>query len=141
MAAFVDTNVAVYVYDHGSADRRARAVELFRSPPDRLVVSTQVLSEFYWTVTRKLDPPLAVDRALAALRELAALPVVAVDRELVLSAVDTATRQQLALWDALIVEAAVRGGCQRLLTEDLDHGQEIRGVVVENPFRPASRPG
>ncbi len=65
----------------------------------------------------------------------------AVDRELVLSAVDTATRQQLALWDALIVEAAVRGGCQRLFTEDLNHGQEIRGVVVENPFRPASRPG
>jgi predicted nucleic acid-binding protein len=62
---------------------------------------------------------------------------VAVDRELVLSAVDTATRYQLALWDALIVEAAARAGCERLLTEDLNHGQEIRGVRIENPFRPA----
>lgn len=135
MAAFVDTNVAVYVHDHGSPERRARAVELFESPPDRLVVSTQVLSEFYWTVTRKLDPPLAEDRALEALRELAVLPVVAVDRELVLAAVETANRHRLALGDALVVEAAARGGCDRLLTEDLDDGQEIRGVTVENPFR------
>ncbi len=135
MAAFVDTNVAVYVHDHGEPAKRARAVELFTSPPDRLVVSTQVLSEFYWAVTRKLDPPLAAAPAGEALAELAALPVVAVDRALVLSAVDTATHHQLALWDALIVEAAVRGGCERLLTEDLNAGQEIRGVVVENPFR------
>lgn len=138
MAAFVDTNLAVYVHDHGSPEKRKRAVELFEAPPDRLVVSTQVLSEFYWAVTRKLDPPLPEDRAREALHELAALPVVALDRELVLSAVDTARRHQLALWDALIVEAAARSGCERLLTEDLNAGQEIRGVVVENPFRPAS---
>lgn len=137
MAAFIDTNVAVYVLDHGSPEKRMQAAELFASPPDRLVVSTQVLSEFYWTVTRKLEPPLADDRAREALRELAALPVVAVDRELVLAAVDTSSRHQLALWDALIVEAAVRGGCERLLTEDLNDGQEIRGILVENPFRPA----
>jgi predicted nucleic acid-binding protein len=135
LAAFVDTNVAVYVHDHGSPEKRTRAVQLFASPPDRLVVSTQVLSEFYWTVTRKLDPPLREDLALEALRQLGSLPVVAVDRDLVLSAADTATRHQLALWDALIVEAAVRAGCERLLTEDLNDGQEIRGVLVENPFR------
>jgi predicted nucleic acid-binding protein len=135
MAAFVDTNVAVYVHDHGSPKKRRRAAELFAQPPDRLVVSTQVLSEFYWAVTRKLDPPLRDDLALEALRALGALPVVAMDRELVLSAVDTATRHRLALWDALIVEAAARSGCERLFTEDLNDGQEIRGVLVENPFR------
>jgi predicted nucleic acid-binding protein len=61
--------------------------------------------------------------------------VVPFDRSLVLAAVSTADRHQLALWDALIVEAAVAGGCDRLLTEDLNHGQTIRGVQVENPFR------
>lgn len=134
MAAFVDTNVAVYVHDHGSPEKRARAAELFVAPPDRLFVSTQVLSEFYWTVTRKLDPPLSVDLAREALEQLAALPVVTVDRALVLKAVGTADRHQLALWDALIVEAAVASGCDRLFTDDLNHGQEIRGVRVENPF-------
>lgn len=135
MAAFVDTNVAVYAHDHGSPEKRERAIGLFTSPPDRLVVSTQVLSEFYWTVTRKLDPPLPGEVATAALHELSVLPVVAVDRALVLAAVRTADRHQLALWDALIVEAAAASGCERLLTEDLSHGQTIRGVLVENPFR------
>lgn len=135
MAAFLDTNVVVYVHDHGSPDKRRRAIELLESPPDRLVVSTQVLSEFYWTVTRKLAPPLAPEAALEATKELGALGVVTLDRPLVLSAIETAQRHQLALWDAMIVEAASRSGCERLLTEDLNHGQEIRGVRIDNPFR------
>ena len=99
------------------------------------MVSTQVLSELYWTVTRKLDPPLAPETTLEATTELGALAVVTVDRELVLGAIRTAQRHQLALWDALIVEAAARGGCDRLLTEDLGDGRVIRGVRIENPFR------
>lgn len=134
MATFLDTNVVVYAHDHGSEDKRRLAVALLRSPSDRLVLSSQVLSEFYWTVTRKLDPPLAEAEAGEATRQLATLPLVAVDRSLVLSAIDTATHHQIALWDALIIEAAVRGGCDRLLTEDLNDGQDIRGVRIENPF-------
>jgi predicted nucleic acid-binding protein len=110
-------------------------MELLASYPGQLVVSTQVLSEFYWTVTRKLDPPLSADVAAEATRRLGALRVVSVDRDLVLSAIDSAAQNRLALWDALIVVAAVRAACDTLLTEDLNHGQEIRGVRIENPFR------
>ena len=60
--------------------------------------------------------------------------MVATDRRLVLEALDTAADSNLSLWDALIVEAAVRGGCDELYTEDLDAGQVIRGVTVVNPF-------
>ena len=66
MAAFVDTNVAVYVFDRGAGHKRVRAVQLLESLSEQLVVSTQVLSEFYWTVTRKLLPPLAVEPAREA---------------------------------------------------------------------------
>jgi predicted nucleic acid-binding protein len=134
VAAFVDTNVAVYVFDHGDERKRRQAVELLESFPDQLVVSTQVLAEFYWTVTRKLAPPLAPALAEEATKQLAALRVVAVDRDLVLAAIDTAEQHRFALWDAMIVEAAARGGCDRLFTEDLQAGQEIRGVRIENPF-------
>lgn len=135
MATFVDTNVVVYAYDHGSPGKRQRATELLRSPDDDLVISTQVLSEFYWVATRKLAPPLEPTEACRATHLLASLPVVTLDRDLVLSAVDTAHDHRLALWDAMIVEAAVRGGCDRLATEDLGHGQVIRGIRVEDPFR------
>lgn len=110
------------------------AVALLSDPPDRLVISTQVLSEFYWTVTRKLRPPLPDSAAAEATRHLAALPLVTIDGEIILSAIDTAQHHQLALWDAMIVEAAVRSGCDRLLTEDLTDGQEIRGILIANPF-------
>jgi predicted nucleic acid-binding protein len=41
---------------------------------------------------------------------------------------------QLSYWDALIVAAAERGGCDRLLTEDLQHGQRLGALTVVNPF-------
>lgn len=69
-----------------------------------------------------------------ATRALATLPVVATDRRLVLDALDTAAESQLSLWDAIIVEAAIRGGCDELYTEDLNAGQAIKGVTVVNPF-------
>lgn len=137
MAAFLDTNVAVYAHDHGSGSKRRLAVQLLRSPPDRLVVSTQVLSEFYWTVTRKLEPPLPALQASEATRQLSALSVVAVDRGLVLAAIDIATDHRITLWDAMIIEAARRGGCDRVLTEDLNDGQTIHGILIENPFGPS----
>lgn len=40
----------------------------------------------------------------------------------------------LHFWDALIVASAHRAGCQHLLTEDLQDGQEFDGVRVLNPF-------
>ena len=84
--------------------------------------------------TRKLKPPLSEERAARAVRGIAKLGVVGVDVPLVLAAVDTSRTVQLSLWDALIVEAASRAGCERVLSEDLNAGQVIRGVRIENPF-------
>jgi predicted nucleic acid-binding protein len=67
-------------------------------------------------------------------RSLAKLPVVGIDADLVLSAIDTSREAKISLWDSLIIEAARQAGCERVLTEDLTHGQVIRGVRVENPF-------
>jgi predicted nucleic acid-binding protein len=41
----------------------------------------------------------------------------------------------LSCWDALIVAAARIAGCEHLLTEDLQHGSELDGLRVVNPFR------
>jgi len=38
------------------------------------------------------------------------------------------------VWDALIIEAERTGGCRRVLSEDLNSGQDFDGVVVENTF-------
>jgi predicted nucleic acid-binding protein len=133
---FLDSNVLVYSVDESPAEKAKhdRAVEVLSTQPDSLVVSTQVLQEFYVVTTRKLKPPLSAERAARAVRGIAKLDVVAIDTQLVLSAIDTSHDAQLSLWDALIIEAASRAGCDRVLSEDLDEGQVIRGVTIHNPF-------
>ena len=62
------------------------------------------------------------------------MPVVAVDLPLVRSAVDASQRYGISYWDALIIAAAERAGCTRILSEDLNSGQIYNGVPVFNPF-------
>lgn len=136
---FVDTNVFVYAADESPEEQHKHEVAsaLLATDPDDLVISTQVLQEFYVAVTRKLRIPLPEERAASAVRGMAKLEVVQVDVSLVLTAVDTSRVVRISLWDALMIEAARQAGCRRILTEDLSHGQMIRDVIVENPFRPA----
>ena len=133
---FLDSNVLVYSVDESPAEKskHEQAVELLSAQPENLVVSTQVLQEFYVVTTRKLKSPLSEELAARAVRGIAKLDVVGVDVPLVLSAVDTSRTAQVSLWDALIIEAASRAGCERVLSEDLNAGQVIRGVRIENPF-------
>ena len=134
--AFVDTNVLVYTVDIASPNKRDRARDVLAdADPRDLVVSSQVLAEFYFVVTRKLARPMDEREAGAAVGELAKLFVVPVDAALVQSATELSREARLSLWDAMIVEAAVLGGCPRILSEDLADGTSIRGVAVENPFR------
>jgi predicted nucleic acid-binding protein len=132
--AFLDTNVVVYAFDQAAPEKREKAIRILESG-DRLVVSTQVLLESWWVLTRKLGVPLTESEAAEVIEQLCLLPVVATDSELVLRAIQTSTRAQLALWDALIVEAARTAGCEEILTEDLQHGQDFGGIVVVDPFR------
>jgi predicted nucleic acid-binding protein len=136
--AFLDTNVVVYAADESPAERAKHdsAVELLARDPEHLVLSTQVLHEFYHAVTCRLEKPLDPPTAAAATHALTKLDVVGSDAELVLAAIDTSQSAQISIWDALIIEAARRAGCDRVLSEDLADGQTIRGVRIENPFRP-----
>jgi predicted nucleic acid-binding protein len=134
--SFIDSNVVVYSADTNPGERAKHetAVGLLASEPDDLVISTQVLQEFYVVVTRKLAYPLDTERAAQALRGLAKLDVVGVDVPLVMAAAETSRTAKLSLWDALIIEAARQAGCARVYSEDMSDGQVIRGVRVENPF-------
>lgn len=133
--AFIDTNVLVYAVDDADPAKRDRAREVLGDSADQLVLSAQVLSEFYVVVTRKLADPLGEEEAADAVRSLARLPVVVADAELVMAAVALSRQAQISFWDAQIVAAAAVAGCDRVMTEDLSHGAELSSVRVENPFR------
>ncbi len=133
MSTFLDTNVVVYAFDGADPIKKAQAVSILEAG-DRLVVSTQVLLETWWVLTRRLAQPLSEDRASTVIDTLAQLPVVNADAELVRRAIRTSRNAGIAVWDAMIIEAARSAGCDRVLSEDLQHGQDFDGLVVMNPF-------
>jgi len=131
---FFDTNVLVYADDRGAGKKTFVAQALIADAlrANRGVVSTQVLQEFFVITTRKLGVPAEAARRKVEL--LAGFDVVVVQLELILGGIDLHRLHGLSFWDALVVRAASTAGCARLLTEDLQHGQVIDGVRVENPF-------
>jgi predicted nucleic acid-binding protein len=131
---FVDTNVFVYVDDASAGTKRDKAraalAPLIRSR--RAVISTQVMQEYFAVATKKLR--MSPERARWRVEALGRLDVVVVRPELILGAIDLHRLHSLSLWDALVLRCASAGGCSRVLTEDLSHGQTIDGVRIENPF-------
>lgn len=136
MTTFMDTNVLVCARQADETVKQPVAAgwlaHLWDSNQGR--VSTQVLNEYYVTVTRKLDPPVTVADARADVADLAGWEPVGIDGDLVAAAWEIEDRYGLHFWDALVVAAAQAAGCDTLLTEDLQDGQDLDGVVVVNPF-------
>ncbi len=134
--SFFDTNVLVYMYDDDEPEKKSRALAVFEEEiqAGRAALSTQVLQEFYVNAVRKLRTPLSQERAEARVRDFSSLSLIRVDASLILAAIARSRLMQFSFWDALIIEAALAAGADRLLTEDLQHGQVIDGMRVENPF-------
>lgn len=134
---FVDSNVLVYSRDADAGVKREKAAawleHLWRYRSGRL--SVQVLQEFYVTATRKLQKALAPDLARAEVRNLMAWDPIQISADILESAFAMEDRYRLSFWDALIVAASARAGCRTILSEDLQHGQDLEGVTVLNPFR------
>ena len=125
----------VYAFDEGEPEKRAVALDLIERHliGGHGAISAQVLREFY-SVVRRGPQPLSDEDAAAAVGRLAGFSPVSEDADMVLRAVRRHRDMSLSFWDALIVEAALKSGADRLFTEDMQHGQVIEGMRVENPF-------
>jgi predicted nucleic acid-binding protein len=102
---------------------------------DNVVISAQVLNEFYVTVARELKADIDAEAAGHMVRQLARLQCVPIDAQLVQLALRAGQRWQLSHWHSLVVEASRQSGCSRVPTKDLADGAAYDGLVIENPFR------
>lgn len=132
---FVDTNVLVYAHDKKEVYKQEAAKRILRDLGQKRsgAVSMQVLQEFYNTVTRKLTHPLSKKEARAIVEDFAYWCIVTTPEE-IQRAFRIEDEARIGFWDALIVAAAIKSGATRILSEDLNHGQSIAGVRIENPF-------
>ena len=132
---FVDTNVLVYAHDVDDPSKHDLARDALRElwNDGTGVLSPQVLQEFYVNVTRKIAMPLAKDAARLVVSTYAiwCVDVTSADVAAAFRIEDEAT---IGFWDALIIASASKAGAARILSEDLNAGQTIAGVLIENPF-------
>lgn len=133
--SFFDTNILLYLYSDADPNKQTRARDLYRGHAisGAILISTQVIQEFYAAATRKLAMPRPTVRALA--EALLDLPLVIVTPTHIRSAMDNEQHYQISFWDGLILAAAEAGGAEVLYTEDLNDGQRYGGVLARNPFR------
>lgn len=132
---FVDTNVLLYAVSTDPVEKakRAAAEELFDARD--LVLSSQVLGEFYVQATRSTRTArLTHGQATAIIVSMTRYPIQSVTYSIVAAALAASERHQISYWDAAILEAARAAGCDHVLTEDLAAGRDYDGVSVVNPF-------
>lgn len=135
MPTFFDTNILIYAVDEEEVAKRELASRLVE---EHLVlgdgfISVQVLREFY-AASRRIRKPLSHEEASAAVLEFANFRVLSEDPQMVVRAIER-VKDGFSFWDALIVEAALRGGADRLLSEDMQDGRIVSGMRIDNPFK------
>ena len=132
---FVDTNVLLYAVSTAPGERKKNERALAILDDDDIVLSVQVLQEFYVQATRAAKSQrLTHDQAVALIESWLRFRVQETSIALVQNALSTRERWNISYWDAAIVEAARTAGCHALLSEDLQDGMDFAGVRVQNPF-------
>jgi len=132
---FIDTNVLIYAHDIDANAKHKIAKEVLQELwSERTgILSAQVLQEFYVNVTRKIPSPLSKDLARLVVSSYAIWCLETTPTE-ILAAFRIEDESRIGFWDALIVSSAAKSGANRILSEDLNAGQRIAGILVVNPF-------
>ena len=133
---FVDTNILIYAHDLDAGAKHDVATSIIENIWEAKIgiISTQVIQEFYVNVTRKIPNPITPVLARGIILNYFSWHIEAIEPNTILLASEIEERYVLSFWDSLIVATASQANAGKILTEDLNHGQVIEGVLIENPF-------
>jgi predicted nucleic acid-binding protein len=134
---FLDTNIFVYAFDATAPAKARKAARLVRDAVDtgKGIVSYQVVQEFFNVALRRFAQPMGSAEAeqylITVFRPLLAIHS---SPALYVEALRIAGKYRVAWYDSIIVASALEGRCDVLYSEDFQHGREIEGLRIENPF-------
>jgi predicted nucleic acid-binding protein len=135
---FIDTNIFVYSFDQTEPIKKRKATELIKKAlkSHKGIISYQVIQEFSNVSLQKFKIPLEVEDCKSYIDNfLAPMCEVFSSIDLFREAIDIKSETGIGFYDALIVAAAIKGSAAILYTEDLNDGQQIRGLKIQNPFK------
>ena len=132
---FIDTNVLIYQLDSRDKAKQKKCRDLVKTlvTNHEAVISTQVLQEFYVACTTKLKVKAILVKGI--MHGFENMEVVSIGTELMNDAIDTSIQYRMSFWDSLVIVSAESAKCQFLYTEDLNEGQIIRNVKIQNPMK------
>ena len=127
---FIDSNIILYLFSSDTV--KADKAEAILSAGG--VISVQVLNEIVSVCRRKLKLNWdEVDALLLAVK--ANLDIVPVTEATHALAIKLCKQYQLSFYDAHICSAALIAQSKHLLSEDMQHGLNIDGLLIQNPFK------
>jgi predicted nucleic acid-binding protein len=132
--SFLDTNILIYQLDNRDPIKQKKCREIMKALAvnHEAVISTQILQEFYVACTMKLKiKPLLVKAIMHGFENM---EIVAIGTDLINEAIDTSLQYQMSFWDSLVVVSAESAKCRFLFSEDLNEGQIVRKVRIQNPL-------
>lgn len=127
----------VYAYDRSDPTKQQTALTVLEQlvTSGTGLISTQILSEFFVTVTRKIPDPIKVEEAEARVANLCQIwPVLQINGMIVVEAVRGVRVHRFSYWDALVWGTARLNQASLILSEDLAHESVVEGVRLINPF-------
>jgi len=130
--AFIDTNILIYAYSSTDMLKKEKSLNILRS--ENLTMSTQVLNEFVWVMSRKYLLP--IDLLRDVINNISGIAYISlITLSTINNAISLTERYKYSYWDSLIISSALETGCDVLYTEDLQHNQTIKGIKIINPFK------
>jgi predicted nucleic acid-binding protein len=134
---FLDTNIFAYTFDTKAAGKAKKSSQLIRRAADtgEGIISYQVVQEFFNIALRRFAEPMNVAEAeqylITVLRPLLAIHS---SPAIYFRTLRISEKYRMSLYDSLIVAAALEGQCDRIYSEDFQHGMKIEDLRIENPF-------
>ena len=131
---FVDSNVFIYAkIKSQDAEKHIGAQSLLRSLDRQVIISVQVLNEFYNTLVR-----IGVDDATiqSFLKQIMQSTLTqSINKSTVELCWEMRNRYHYSYYDSLILASAVESRCTILYSEDMQNGQVIeKKLKIVNPF-------
>jgi predicted nucleic acid-binding protein len=133
---FVDTNIWIYAHLEEQDSRKCALAVAALERSARLVLSTQVLNEYYSVMLKNRAQDDWIQENIESLVEwcevaLITLPVIRLAHRVKL-------KYRFSYWDSLIVASALDSRCKFLFSEDLQSSQLIEGsLLILNPLQEA----
>jgi len=132
---FVDTNIFVYLKlrDEKNRDKKSAAENLFKKIKERIIISSQVINEFYSVMLRNKISDSKIQEMIREIVKISRMSHITFDT--ILKSWEIREKHKYSIWDSLIAASALENGCKILYSEDMHHNHLIeKKLRIVNPF-------